>query len=56
MKYTKLNIPDVILIQPQIFEDHRGFLWKPFGMKNSGKMLPTSHLYRKTTANQLKES
>ena len=25
MKYTKLNIPDVILIEPQVFGDERGF-------------------------------
>jgi len=30
MKYTKLNIPDIILIQPQIFGDHRGFFMETF--------------------------
>jgi len=30
MKYTKLNIPDVILIQPQVFGDHRGFFMETF--------------------------
>lgn len=31
MKYTKLNIPDVILIEPQVFGDERGFfmeIWR----------------------------
>ena len=30
MKYTKLNIPDIILIQPQVFGDHRGFFMETF--------------------------
>ncbi len=30
MKYTKMNIPDVILIQPQVFGDHRGFFMETF--------------------------
>ena len=25
MKYTPLRIPDVIVIEPQVFGDHRGF-------------------------------
>ena len=30
MKYTKLKIPDIVLIQPQIFGDHRGFFMETF--------------------------
>jgi dTDP-4-dehydrorhamnose 3,5-epimerase len=30
MKITKLNIPDVILIEPQIFADDRGFFFESF--------------------------
>ena len=30
MKYTKLNIPDIILVQPQVFGDHRGFFMETF--------------------------
>ena len=30
MKYTKLNIPDVLLTQPQVFGDHRGFFMETF--------------------------
>ena len=30
MKYTQLNIPDIILIEPQIFGDHRGFFMETF--------------------------
>jgi dTDP-4-dehydrorhamnose 3,5-epimerase len=30
MKYTQLNIPDIILIQPHVFGDHRGFFMETF--------------------------
>ena len=30
MKYTKLNIPDVVLMAPQVFGDHRGFFMETF--------------------------
>ena len=30
MKYTQLNIPDIILIHPQVFGDHRGFFMETF--------------------------
>jgi len=30
MKYTPLNIPDVIVIEPEIFKDHRGFFMETF--------------------------
>jgi len=30
MKFTPLDIPDVILIEPQVFGDHRGFFMETF--------------------------
>ena len=30
MKYIQLDIPDIILIQPQVFGDHRGFFMETF--------------------------
>ncbi len=30
MKFTPLKIPDVILIQPQVFEDSRGFFYEAY--------------------------
>ena len=30
MKFTKLEIPDVILIEPKIFNDERGFFFESF--------------------------
>ena len=30
MKYTQLSIPDVVLIAPQVFGDHRGFFMETF--------------------------
>ena len=30
MRYTQLNIPDIILIEPQVFGDHRGFFMETF--------------------------
>jgi len=30
MKYTQLDIPDIILIEPHVFGDHRGFFMETF--------------------------
>lgn len=30
MKYTKLSIPDVVLMNPKVFGDHRGFFLETF--------------------------
>ncbi|MBI1882781.1 MAG: dTDP-4-dehydrorhamnose 3,5-epimerase [Chlamydiae bacterium] len=30
MKFTRLNIPDVILIEPKVFEDSRGFFYESY--------------------------
>ncbi len=30
MKYTQLSIPDIVLMEPQVFEDHRGFFMETF--------------------------
>jgi len=30
MKYTPLSIPDVVLMEPMVFEDHRGFFLETF--------------------------
>jgi len=30
MKYTPLSIPDVVLLEPQVFGDHRGFFLETF--------------------------
>ena len=30
MKYTKLAIPDVVLMEPNVFGDHRGFFMETF--------------------------
>lgn len=30
MKYTQLDIPDIVLIEPQVFGDHRGFFMETF--------------------------
>ncbi|GAB4578730.1 MAG: dTDP-4-dehydrorhamnose 3,5-epimerase [Anaerolineales bacterium] len=33
MRFTSTSIPDVILIEPQIFGDHRGFFMETFQLK-----------------------
>ena len=33
MKITRLNIPEVIVIEPQVFEDERGFFFESFNQK-----------------------
>lgn len=38
LKATKLNIPDVILIEPQIFNDERGFFFESFNHQKFEKI------------------
>jgi dTDP-4-dehydrorhamnose 3,5-epimerase len=33
MKLTPLNIPEVIVIEPDVFEDERGFFFEAFNQK-----------------------
>lgn len=40
MKVTPLNIPDVLLIEPKVFEDKRGFFFESFN----------SEVFKKTTS------
>jgi len=40
MKYTKLDIPDIIIIKPQIFGDHRGFFMETFRYDEFQKNVP----------------
>ncbi|WP_035240288.1 dTDP-4-dehydrorhamnose 3,5-epimerase [Desulfobacter vibrioformis] len=34
MKYTSLSIPDVVLLEPRVFGDHRGFFLETFRQDN----------------------
>ena len=37
MKVTPLNIPDVLLIEPRVFEDERGFFFESFNLNDFKK-------------------
>jgi dTDP-4-dehydrorhamnose 3,5-epimerase len=37
MKVTSLNIPDVLLIEPKVFEDERGFFFESFNLNEFKK-------------------
>ena len=39
MKITPLNIPDVIVIEPDVFEDERGFFFEAFNQKKFNELL-----------------
>jgi len=39
MKVTPLNIPDVLLIEPKVFEDERGFFFESFNLSEFRKMI-----------------
>jgi dTDP-4-dehydrorhamnose 3,5-epimerase len=39
MKLTLLNIPDVIVIEPDVFEDERGFFFEAFNQKKFNELL-----------------
>jgi dTDP-4-dehydrorhamnose 3,5-epimerase len=36
IKYKKLQIPDLLLIEPQVFKDDRGFFFESFNLKDFG--------------------
>lgn len=38
MNIIDTRIPDVKLLEPKVFGDERGFLWKPSVMNGSAKM------------------
>ena len=37
MKVTRLSIPDVLLIEPQVFNDDRGFFFESFNQERFEK-------------------
>ena len=37
MKVTALNIPEVLLLEPEVFEDDRGFFFESFNLSNFRK-------------------
>ena len=37
MKVTPLNIPDILLIEPKVFEDERGFFFESFNVSEFNK-------------------
>jgi dTDP-4-dehydrorhamnose 3,5-epimerase len=39
MKVTPLYIPDVLLIEPEIFGDDRGFFFESFNQENFKKVV-----------------
>jgi len=39
MKLTHLNIPEVIVIEPDIYEDERGFFYEAFNQKEFNQLL-----------------
>jgi dTDP-4-dehydrorhamnose 3,5-epimerase len=45
MKVTPLNIPDVLLIEPQIFKDERGFFFESFNQKAFNEATKTKILF-----------
>ena len=45
MKYTKTSIPDVVLIEPTVYGDHRGFFMETFNARDAGDAgLPVSYV------------
>ena len=42
MKFTKGPISDVVLIEPEVFGDARGFSWRPGRKEIQGAMMRSS--------------
>ena len=54
MKFTRLAIPDVVLLEPRIFEDERGFFFESFNQRevqevigSSARFVQDNHSYSK---------
>jgi len=45
MKATRLAIPDVVLIEPQVFGDARGFFFESFNQKTFNEATGTNHQF-----------
>ena len=45
MKATRLSIPDVVLIEPKVFGDARGFFFESFNQKAFNEATGTSHQF-----------
>lgn len=45
MKATRLAIPDVVLIQPKVFGDARGFFFESFNQKAFNEATGTNHAF-----------
>ena len=45
MKATRLAIPDVVLIEPQVFGDARGFFFESFNQKAFNEATGTNHQF-----------
>ena len=45
MKATRLAIPDVVLIEPKVFGDERGFFFESFNQKAFNEATGTNHQF-----------
>ncbi len=39
MKYTQLEIPEILLLKPNIFEDERGFFYEGFNQNKFDQVI-----------------
>lgn len=45
MQVTRLAIPDVVLIEPQVFGDARGFFYESFNQRDFNEATGTSYQF-----------
>lgn len=45
MKITRLTIPDVVLIEPKVFGDERGFFYESFNQRAFDRAIGTEHQF-----------
>ena len=54
MKISKTFIEDLIIIEPQLFEDERGFFYESYNKNNLDKVI-NSFLFKTMSQNLIKE-
>ena len=55
MKFIETKISDVIIIEPTVFGDTRGYFLESYNKRNLKKLLVITSLYKTMSRNHLKE-
>ena len=55
MKISKTFIKDLLIIEPQLFKDYRGFFYESYNKNNLDKIIEITFLFKTMNQNLIKE-